>query len=303
MIISSRAPVRIDLAGGWTDVDIFARSAGGAVLNVTIDHYVEGRMDTGAPSYDPKAPDGLSGLKVAYESQLPASSGLGTSAALNVVWLSLLKPEVSTDEDRARIAELAFSLESMLGVLGGKQDQYAAAYGGLNLMTFGERAHVERLYPGPETMGELERRLVLCYTGKQRLSGSIHEKVWGAFQRGEQATVSALFRLRECAVRMRDEILSGDINRVAAIMGENWACQCLLDESVNNEQINRFFSIAMRAGALSGKACGAGGGGCLVFCTEAGWQESVSRALADAGSRVIPFRFESKGLEVSHSPA
>src|SRR5438128_2128271 len=135
MIITSRAPVRVDFAGAWTDVNIFARGAGGAVVNAAIDKYVEGRLET---VEDPGA--GEEGMRVSYHSNLPAGSGLGTSSALNVCWLSLIQPEVEAGtEYRKRIAELAYQLEEILGILGGKQDQYAAALGGFNYTTFGEK--------------------------------------------------------------------------------------------------------------------------------------------------------------------
>src|SRR5579871_2002962 len=172
MIVTSRAPVRVDFAGGWTDVHIFARGAGGAVVNAAINHHVTGKLEV----LDSEEQEGMplahaasserEGLSVAYQSDLPSGSGLGTSSALNVVWLSLVKSQIATDEDRARIAELAYQLEEILGILGGKQDQYAAAYGGFNYMTFGETVQVERLNIAPATVEALESRLVLCYTGK-----------------------------------------------------------------------------------------------------------------------------------------
>ena len=206
MIVTSRAPVRIDFAGGWTDVDLFARGAGGAVLNATINHYVTGRMET--------SEDALGGMSVTYGCDLPTGSGLGTSSALNVVWLSLIKPCVNSREERRTIAETAFDLETMLDILGGKQDQYAAAFGGFNFLTFGETVCVETLTLPLETVCALESRLVLCYTGRPRLSGSIHENVWSAFRRGVPETVEALYALRDIAVRMKVALIAGEPGRV-----------------------------------------------------------------------------------------
>jgi D-glycero-alpha-D-manno-heptose-7-phosphate kinase len=109
MIIRSRAPVRIDFAGGWTDVPIFAAGAGGLVVNAAINHYVSGRMEIHDSEETPVAADDENpeGLSVSYQSDLPSGSGLGTSSALNVVWLSLVKSQITSDEDRGRIAELA----------------------------------------------------------------------------------------------------------------------------------------------------------------------------------------------------
>ena len=298
MIVTSRAPVRVDFGGGWTDVDIFAHGAGGVVLNATIDKYVTGRIEVMEAGEGAQAREGLA---VNYGFDLPSGSGLGTSSALNVVWLSLIKSQIAaSDEDRKHIAELAYQLEAMLGILGGKQDQYAAALGGFNLMRFGaEGVEVERLSVPPETVRELETRTVLCYTGKPRLSGSIHENVWGAFRQGNPATLSALYALRDIAERMKTVLLEGDIDAFAGLLSENWRNQKALDPSVTNQQIDDLFTAASQAGALGGKACGAGGGGCLLFVTRTGAREAVGKALAAGGARVIPFAFEFDGLTVS----
>lgn len=310
MIVTSRAPVRVDFAGGWTDVNIFARGAGGAVVNAAIDHYVTGRLEVLETeegddfSLANAVPNlGKEGLSVSYQSDLPSGSGLGTSSALNVVWLSLVKSQIATDEDRARLAELAYQLEEMLGILGGKQDQYAAAFGGFNYMTFDESVTVERLTIAPEMLEALENRLVLCYTGKPRLSGNIHENVWGAFRRGIPETVNALYYLRNCAIRMKTVLSEGHIEEFGELLSQNWKHQKALDPSVTNEQIDLLFEEASAAGAVGGKACGAGGGGCLLFCAQAGRQSAVSDALARAGARVIPFHFDFTGLQVTKSEA
>ena len=306
MLVTSRAPVRIDFAGGWTDVNIFARGAGGAVVNAAINHYVTGKLEvldseesSGAALASALDRPGPEGISVSYQSDLPSGSGLGTSSALNVVWLSLVKSQITSDADRARIAELAYQLEEMLGILGGKQDQYGSAFGGFNYMTFGEKVTVERLQIPPEMIDSLERRLVLCYTGKPRLSGNIHENVWGAFRRGVPETVNALYYLRNCAIRMRTVLLEGNMEEFASLLSQNWKHQKALDPSVTNAQIDNLFEEAEAAGAVGGKACGAGGGGCLLFCTEPGKQTPVSDALSSAGARVIPFSFDFTGLEVS----
>jgi D-glycero-alpha-D-manno-heptose-7-phosphate kinase len=303
MIIKSRAPVRIDFAGGWTDVPIFSSGAGGMVVNAAIRHYVSGRMEIHdseeTQALSPPSDQSSEGLSVSYQSDLPSGSGLGTSSALNVVWLSLVKSQITTDEDRGRIAELAYNLEEMLGILGGKQDQYAAAYGGFNSMTFGEAVAVERLSVSEAMVTELESRLVLCYTGKPRLSGNIHENVWGAFRRGAPATVNALYTLRECAVQMREALLHGDSEAFGALLSRNWQNQKALDPSVTNPQIEALFARAEAAGSVGGKACGAGGGGCLLFFAASGGQAALSEALAQEGARIIPFQFDFDGLQVT----
>lgn len=293
MVITSRAPVRIDFAGGWTDVDIFAKGAGGAVLNATIDKYVTGRLEL-----RDFAEDGDEGITVSYNSELPAGSGLGTSSALNVVWLSLVKSQVKSVEERKQIAELAYELERILGILGGKQDQYASALGGFNLMLFNDDVQVEHLDIAPHVISEMEERMILCYTGKPRLSGNIHEKVWGAYRRGNPETVNALYNLRNVAIRMKTVLLDGDLKEFADLLNQNWKHQKQLDPSITNEQIEELFKNAFDAGAVAGKACGAGGGGCVLFFADKGKRDQVAEVVEKLGSRVIPFKFEFKGLTV-----
>ncbi len=299
MIVTSRAPVRVDFGGGWTDVDLFAANVagGGVVLNAAIDKYVTGRLER---REEGAGADAREGLDVQYGFDLPSGSGMGTSSALNVVWLSLIKNQMAQGEGREQIAELACGLERLLGIVGGKQDQYAAALGGFNTMTFGPNGvFVEPLTIDPAIVVELEARCVLCYTGKPRLSSRIHENMWGAFERGVPETVNALHALRDVAQAMKPVLLAGDLDAFARLVGENWEHQKALGASVTNEQINAQFDAAGAAGARGGKACGAGGGGCLLFLAGAGRQSAVADALTTRGARVIPFRFAFDGLTVS----
>lgn len=290
MKLTSKAPVRIDFAGGWTDVPIFAEAAGGAVLNAALAQYVYGEMITGE--------DG-NGIHVSYHSDLPAGSGLGTSSALNVVWLSLVQSRISSREDKERIAELAYNLESVLGILGGKQDQYAAALGGINLMRFTSNVTVEPVNLDNQAIAELENRLVLCYTGQSRLSGNIHDNVWGAFRAGKNETVRALYRLREIAVLMADALRHSEWDRFGGFLQENWENQKALDVSVSNDRIEKLFDLALTNGAIGGKAGGAGGGGCLVFFSEKGRAKELEEALATTEVRLIPCKLDFQGLTVS----
>ncbi|GAB4464703.1 MAG: GHMP kinase [Armatimonadaceae bacterium] len=298
-MISSRAPVRIDFGGAWTDVDIFSHAAGGVVLNATIDKYVSGKMRVLESGTDAAAREGLD---VHYGFDLPSGSGLGTSASLNVVWLSLIRSQTAASGNRQQIAELAYRLEEVLGILGGKQDQYAAAIGGINLMHFDrDGVRVETLSVPHETVQALEQRSVLCYTGKPRLSGSIHENVWGAFREGRSETVSALYNLRDLALQMVPALTEGNLDVFADLIAQNWQNQKSLDASVTNDQMETLFDVAHRAGARGGKACGAGGGGCLYFVAEEGKRDAVAAALHEAGARIIDFCFEFDGLTVDIS--
>ncbi|WP_309714465.1 hypothetical protein [Armatimonas sp.] len=288
MHIRAQAPVRLDFGGAWTDVDLYAQEFGGAVFNATINHYVTGEQNVTDE-----------GLQVRYGFELPTGSGLGTSAALNVCWFGLIGGK--TIPDQRKVAEQAYGLEELLGILGGRQDQYAAAFGGFNLLRFGggPNVEVEKVALAPETISALERRSVLVYTGTPRLSGNIHENVWGSFRAGRTETVAAFHGLREVGLAMPEALKSGDFSAFAALLAQNWEHQKNLDPSVSNTQIEKLFAVAQGAGALGGKACGAGGGGCLYFVTEEGTQVAVVNALVAAGARYIPFQFESEGLHVA----
>lgn len=268
------------------------------MLNAAIDKYVTGKLEIRDGDLGPKG-EHQDGINISYQSELPAGSGLGTSSALNVVWLSLVKSRLTSPEDRKTIAALAYDLEAILGILGGKQDQYASALGGINFMTFDGSVEVEPLDISPDIIRELENRLVLCYTGKPRLSGNIHENVWGAYRKGSTETVNALFNLRDIAYEMKDALLAGKLEDFAAMMSENWSCQKKLDASITNDQIEELFLRAFEHGAIGGKACGAGGGGCVLFFTQQNRRENVQQIVEQLGSRVIPFKFDFSGLQIN----
>jgi D-glycero-alpha-D-manno-heptose-7-phosphate kinase len=295
-----RAPVRVDFAGGWTDIQPFANTEGGAVLNTAIDRYVQGTLEIKEADTKTKGVNASkiisqsSGIKINYSSNLPTGSGLGTSAAMNVVFLFLIRYEFFKNEPPEVIAEAAFEMEQLLRIKGGKQDQYASALGGINFMTFTDKVKVERLNIEKSIKGQLEKNLVLCYSGKSRLSGNIHDKVWGRYLKGE--TVDAFHGLKKSAYSMKKALINGRLDEFASLMTENWEYQKQLDSSVTNPTTEKLFRASYESGAIGGKACGAGGGGCLLFFCDKSRVNPVKRALVKAGGEIIPFRFAEKGL-------
>jgi D-glycero-alpha-D-manno-heptose-7-phosphate kinase len=278
--------LRIDFAGGWTDVPIFAREHAGCVVNAAISRGVTGTLTSDAV-----------GIRVSYETDLPCGSGLGTSAAMNVVLFGLLTRPLG--QDKVAIAEKAYEFEQILGITGGKQDQYSASLGGINFMRFGESVDIETLSLEPAFVEELRRRTLLCWTGESRVSGGIHDLVWGAYQSGDPETTSALFELKSIAEATRAALLAGDIDGFADLVQRNWENQKRLHASVTNPDVDRLFETASAAGAVGGKACGAGGGGCLVFICAGGKAPDVASALALCGARPIAFDFDFDGLTVT----
>jgi len=296
--IECRAPLRIDLAGGWSDIPPFARREGGAVLNVAIAQYVTGEVERGAGR------DG-EGLHVSYGLDLPAGAGLGSSAALSVAWLALIHANMGATLDQTDLARDACALAALLGIAGGKQDEYAAAVGGVNLMRFGgadgAEVTVEPLELAAPVREELEARLVLCYCGQARLSRDIHDRVWGAYERGDHAVATTLEELRDTAIAMAAALTAGDFARVATFIDRNWAAQRRLHPSITNDRVDDFFGVARGSGALAGKACGAGGGGCLVFLAEPARVPALRGALQDAGARLIDARIDGDGVVVART--
>jgi D-glycero-alpha-D-manno-heptose-7-phosphate kinase len=281
----ARAPLRIDLAGGWTDVPAFADVEGGAVVNVAIDRFVRAALHG----------DG----SVTYEHD-ERTAGLGSSACEHVLAHALRHPDADLDE----IAEAAFAAETAAGVLGGRQDQYAACYGGLSYMTFRAAApgelpvRIERLELPEAIATALEKRLVLVDSGVPRLSGQIHGAVWGAYARRDADVTGALLGLKNLARSMRDALAGNDFGGVRQVMNENWHQQKRLHATVTNSDVDALFDVAMRSGAAAGKACGAGGGGAIVFYASSDGDAARLRgAMTAAGARVIGFAFTREGLE------
>jgi D-glycero-alpha-D-manno-heptose-7-phosphate kinase len=283
---SARAPLRIDLAGGWTDVPAFADDDGGHVVNVTIDKYVRGTLaDDGAFSSEHDV----------------AASGLGSSACEHVLAEALRRPDADLDE----IAEAAFASETAGGVAGGRQDQYAACYGGLNSMVFSKQkaphtgpVRIERLTMPEAHLEALQKRIVLVDSGISRLSGTIHEAVWSAYARHDDEVTGALVALRHLGKAMRDAIVGSDFGGIRQVLNENWLQQKRLHASVTNEALDSLFALAMRKGATAGKACGAGGGGAVVFYASSDADGVALRhKLRGEGLTVINANFSFQGLE------
>ena len=321
--------MRIDLAGGWTDVPAYAAEHGGAVVNVAITLYAhaaiarDGKgirlraLDLGSALSASRIQDlradgelGLvkaiarrlapddGGLEIVTRSDAPAGSGLGGSGALGVALVAAMDKLRGESRLPALVAGAAFEIETVeAGIVGGSQDQYAAALGGFQFLSFGEPAVTTTRPDVPlPCRRELEQSLVLCYTGATRFSSETHGRVWSAFGRGEKATRTALDGIRACAHAMRKALELGDVAQVARIMNENWKHQRALDAGMETELMKRLGEIAFGAGADGMKACGAGAGGCIVVLAKPGREFEVAEALKAAGGTVLRFAFDHVGV-------
>jgi D-glycero-alpha-D-manno-heptose-7-phosphate kinase len=329
-ILRSRAPVRIDLSGGWTDVSPFSTEVGGAVVNAAINRYTyatlvprdDAHIQIISADFDMFL-DVRSFRELEYDGNLdlikaairrmkieigmdlfvrcdaPPGSGTGSSASISVALIGLLNQLQDNKLSAHEIANLAHLLEvEELHIAGGKQDQFAAAVGGINYMEFMDPAvNVSQLRLPDPVINELEKHLVMCYTGKSRLSGDLISTVMGAYQAEGPETTHALYRLKEIAREMKSALLKGDLDSFGALLSENWTCQKALDPSITNEYIDYLFEQVMDDGAVGGKALGAGGGGCLLFYCQSDREHVVRKALEDAGTQIIEFNFDAKGLQ------
>ena len=348
MIIRSRTPVRIDWAGGWTDVALFTQEQRGAVVNAAINiysyvtatkpqprrvrsreygyHHFREVADKSVKIYSAdfdiyRAADEIKnleydgnidlaiaavkkshidyGVEIITRSNAPAGSGLGSSASMGVALVSTLSRLSGHTALPYELAELASSIERHeLGILGGKQDQYASVLGGINFMEFsGEEVKASELQLSRDTVYELEKSLVLCYTGKSRLSSNIHQNVVDAYLSKDKETLDALKNLKQIAVAVKDALLTGDLLSFGKLLSDNWENQQRLHTSITNPQIDSLFDVALKNGAVGGKACGAGGGGCLVFFCSPDKEHLVRKKLEEAGVTMIDFNFDFDGLQ------
>jgi D-glycero-alpha-D-manno-heptose-7-phosphate kinase len=240
-------------------------------------------------------------MTVKYEADLPWGAGLGSSAAMNVLWLGLIKGRPLTNvQERVAIAEDSFKVENILGIIGGKQDQCASAVGGINVFEFSKDGI--RSTPVGITsprVAELESLLLLCYTGAARLSSRIHENVWGNFAKGHRDIIDALIRMRDSAFEGKDALQKGDFEAFGRILSTQFECTKIMDSSTSNQTLEDLFAL-VQPEILGGKPCGAGGGGCVLFCCK-GEKEKLraTEKITKAGFKTIDLAFDFQGLEVS----
>ncbi len=335
MSVHSRAPLRVDFAGGWTDVPAFADGEGGAVVNAAIDLHVHvdflvpGKgsqsqritlhaedlkehvtiRSSGAIAYDGqldlhKAALNMlpvtGGIEVLSRSDAPSGSGLGASGALDVALLAGLARCREEAYDADELAEIGFQLETQeLGLLGGRQDQYAAALGGFHEFGFtAETVQVHPLAVSEEAARDLERHLVLAYTGHSHFSSATHARVWEAYGEGDGEVTDALHRIRGLAGSAAEAIERGDWHGLARVVAENWEQQQRLDTTIATPKSEAIERAALDAGAWGGKATGAGAGGCMMLLAPPAQREAVVAAVEGAGARVLPAGFVLEGVAV-----
>lgn len=278
-----RAPVRIDFAGGTTDIYPFTHLHGGAVLNAAINRYVTGKIvKTGKK------------VHLEYTGNTPTSSGLGTSGVMNLVWLALISQIKMKGKGRLKVknklelAEKVYGLEQAMGLVGGKQDQYAAALGGLNLMEFKkDKVKITRLTLPENFIKQLEDSLVLVYTGKPHFSGSSNKNMIDNLKKGKNT--KNLLRIKKIALKMKNALLKEDLEKFAELLNAETEERTKLHESTVPPSIRKIIQEGKQNGALAAKVCGSGGGGSILFLGN-------KKRLKKKFKSVIDFRFDFEGL-------
>ena len=337
VIIRARAPLRLGLAGGGTDLSPFCDLYGGHVLNATIDLYAHAHIETADDGFvcfsardigkdfearatadiEPAGPLALHqavykrvvrqfcggrppSMRMVTYCDAPPGSGLGSSSTLVVAMLKAYVEWLRLPLGEYDVARLAFEIERRdLGLSGGRQDQYAATFGGFNFMEFyaEERVIVNPLRIKNWILSELETSIVLFYTGASRASAVIIDEQTRNVKERNTASIDAMKELKTDALMMKEAILKGDFRQFAHYMGKSWEAKKLTANSITNARIDAIFDLAADAGAVAGKVSGAGGGGFIMFIVDAAKRMDVIRALSETEGRVMACHFTKHGTE------
>lgn len=333
MIVRGKTPLRISFAGGGTDVEPYLSERGGVVLSSTIDKYAYGSLylkhdpqvrvtsldyDVVA-KYEADEPliegDKLNlvkaviqrlspenndqGMDIFLHSDAPPRSGLGSSSAIVVTLLGAFRHWQHQPLTNYEIADLAYQIERVdLGIKGGKQDQYAATFGGFNFIEFHRDATiVNPLRVSYKTLNELHYNLLLCYTGKTRLSANIIDDQVEAYVRDHNGVIRAMDELKNITVALKNALLQDRLNDFGALLHEAWTNKKKLAAQISSPYIDELYETARKHGALGGKISGAGGGGYMFFYCDFKSKHVVAEQLERTGAQVVDFNFDLKGLQ------
>ena len=316
--IITRAPTRIDFGGGWTDVPPYSDEMGGFVCNVAIARYatvtieqpLQGEPDalshitTTGTSADRSIAEAAArrfdmiGARIDVRSDFPLGAGLGGSSAAGVATVAALAALRGDVLEPSEIAELSRAIEiGDLGIPGGRQDHYAAAFGGaLGLRFSAAGVDVHRIPLDRDLRAEIERRCVVIYTGKSRISGETIEAVLGAYRKHDRRVLASLDRMRSTAESMAQALEARDLDALAELVAEQWTHQRSLHPAIPTPLIDEIIARGTAAGASGAKALGASGGGCVLLIARKDRSDEVRHAVAPLGE-LLPFAVAEHGVE------
>ncbi len=336
MIYRSKAPLRIGLAGGGTDVSPYSDLYGGAILNLTVslsayasiepttDHKITltaydrneqethelsselpltGTLDLVKGVYNriqKDYPFQTQGLRISTFVDAPAGSGLGTSSTLVVAILGAFVEMLKLPLGDYDIAQYAYQIERVdLQLAGGKQDQYAATFGGVNFMEFfaNDKVIVNPLRIRSEYMYELENNLLLFYTATSRESAAIIKQQQANVHDKNQSSIDAMHKLKEQAQQMKEAMLKGKLHEIGEILDFGFQQKRKMATNISNVMIDELYEAAKKAGATGGKISGAGGGGFMIFYCPNNTRYAVLKELNKREGIVRPYTFTKHGLQ------
>ena len=323
-MIITKTPFRMSFFGGGTDMEEYFRENQGAVLSTTFDKYCYVTVRhlprffgyTSELAYSKtervKAVDEIQHpairnamkmldmheLRLSYDADLPARSGLGTSSSFAVGMLNAFYALKGKYADKKKLADNAIYLERVLcAEAGGWQDQIAASFGGFNRINFSADGYtVKPLIISPQRKEMLNNNLMMFFTGFTRFSSDV-QKANAAAKQDKSAQLREMYQLVGEAERVLTD-KDCDLNEFGRLLDYTWKLKRQTGSAVSTENINRLYAKGMAAGAIGGKLLGAGGGGFLVFYVPEEYQESVRNAMSDL--LYIPFKFENGGTQVVH---
>jgi len=331
MVMIARSPLRLSLGGDGTDLPAYYKRHGGLVISTTISYHVYTILTTGSPNGvqiisadysayrqqptcedliwngDLRLPKAIARyfnvhdeLTIFLASQIPPGTGLGLSGSLAVSMIKALAFWCGLDLGPMDVAELACQIEiEELEMPVGKQDQYTAAFGGLNCLRFSRAGvTVEPLQISDETHRALERGLMLFFTGASRRSSTILQQQNLASQQGDRATICKLDAIKELALEMRATLVEQDLEAFGDLLHRSWMQKRQLTDGITNPFLDQCYKTAREEGALGGTLTGAGGGGFLMLYCPEEHQDNVTQALTDMGLQHQPFTLQNGGVEV-----
>mgnify|MGYP001251659803 FL=1 len=284
--IEVRVPVRVDLAGGWTDVQPYTSDYGGEVVNFTIDKYIKCSMEK----------DDEGKKKVEYTSDVPTGSGLGTSGAMNVGLIATIAGEGKTPED---IAELAFRFEELLENKGGRQDQWASAKGGFNHLLFiGDEVEPLPFEPMRSAKNWLLKHFIILYSGIEHNSGKLHKEVWGRYRNGDEEVLNGLHLIRKAARTMANGLQQDRREMVVESLREVCKGVDMIDLRIHEPFNSVIQPLIESKKVIAWKALGAGGGGSVGLLCAPNSKELVIESAKKEGWMNIEWGYDDLGIVV-----
>jgi len=323
-MIIARTPVRISLGGGGTDLASYYCKYGGFLIAAAIDKYIfitvnrrfedSIRLSYSKTEIVDKVEEiqhpivrealkllGYDGsLEITTIADVPANTGLGTSSSFTVGLLNALHTYKRESITAKALAEEACKIEiDILGEPVGKQDQYMAAFGGITCLTFAKNGEVTvtPLNISPDIIEELERHIMLFYTGIRRNSADVLSGQNNASQRDDKKVIENLHKIKEIGEEAKIALESGNVHRFGELLHTHWQSKKNLSHKVSRPEIDRWYALARQNGALGGKIMGAGGGGFLMFYVE-GNKNRLRQAMRRENLREMRFKFDLEGSKV-----